>query len=117
MAAYRCLLFMSGGNATRLHSHIRLDAFYMHWSPRTKAILDVFITGPALFIFASLMMWQGGLWAWKAIVTGERTYSLWGAHYWPVKIVIPIGAFIVLLQGIAEFVRDLRVLRGKECGE
>lgn len=106
--------FLSGGNATRLHTHIRLDILYVRWSPRTKALVDVFITGPLLFIFCAVIFWQGGLWAWKAIVTGERTYSLWGAHYWPVKIVIPIGAGLVFLQGVAEFIRDLRVLRAKE---
>ena len=106
--------FISGAYATKLHSHIRLDILYMRWSPRVKAFIDVFITGPLLFIFCGLMLYQGGTWTWKAIVTGERTYSLWGAPYWPVKIVIPIGAFLVLLQGIAEFIRDLRVLRGKE---
>jgi TRAP-type mannitol/chloroaromatic compound transport system permease small subunit len=100
-----------------LHAHIRLDALYMRWPPRVKAFIDVFITGPFLFIFSSVMMWQGGVWAWKAIVTGERTYSLWAAPYWPVKIMIPISAFIVFLQGIAEFIRDLRVLRGKEGRE
>lgn len=109
--------FVSGGNATMLHAHIRLDALYMRWPPRVKAFIDVFITGPFLFIFSSVMMWQGGVWAWKAIVTGERTYSLWAAPYWPVKIMIPISAFIVFLQGIAEFIRDLRVLMGKEGRE
>jgi TRAP-type mannitol/chloroaromatic compound transport system permease small subunit len=106
--------FMSGGHATMLHAHIRLDILYMRWSPRAKALVDVFVTGPFLFIFCGVMMFQGGTWAWKAIATGERTYSLWAAPYWPVKIVIPIGAFIVFLQGIAEFIRDLRVLMGKE---
>jgi TRAP-type mannitol/chloroaromatic compound transport system permease small subunit len=105
--------FISGGYATMLHAHIRLDFLYMRWSPRGKVIIDVFITGPLLFIFCGVMMWQGGKWAWEAIVTGERTYSLWAAPYWPVKIIIPIGAFIALLQGIAEFIRDLKVLRGK----
>ena len=109
--------FISGANATRLHIHIRLDILYMRWSPRTKAFIDVFITGPFLFVFCAVMMWQGGIWAWKAILTGERTYSLWGVHYWPVKLVIPIGAFLALLQGVAEFIRDLRVLRGKEGRE
>lgn len=105
--------FISGGYATMLRSHIRLDVLYMRWSPRGKATVNVFITGPLLFIFCGVVMWQGGKWAWEAMVTGERTYSLWAAHYWPVKITIPIGAFIVFLQGIAEFIRDLRVFRGK----
>jgi len=109
--------FISGGNTTRLHSHIRLDALYMRWPPRAKAFIDVFITGPLLFIFSGVIIWQGSLWAWKAISTGEKTYSLWAAPYWPVKIIIPIGASIVLLQGIAEFIRDFRVLIGKEGEE
>ena len=105
--------FLSGGIATKLRTHIRLDALYTRWSPRKKAMIDVFLTGPFLFIFCSVILWQGGKWAWQAIVTGERTYSLWAAPYWPVKITIPMGALVVLLQGIAEFVRDLRVFRGK----
>jgi TRAP-type mannitol/chloroaromatic compound transport system permease small subunit len=109
--------FISGSYTTMLHAHIRLDALYMRWSPRVKAIIDVVLTGPLLFIFSGVLIWQGGKWAWKAIVTGEQTYSLWEAPYWPVKLIVPIGAFMVLLQGIAEFIRDLRVLRGKEGGE
>jgi TRAP-type mannitol/chloroaromatic compound transport system permease small subunit len=109
--------FISGGYATMLHTHIRLDALYMRWSPRKKAFIDVFITGPLIFIFCGVLIWQGGIWAWKAIVTGEHTYSLWAAPYWPVKIIIPIGAFIAFLQGMAEFIRDVRMLRGKEEGK
>jgi len=112
IAAY----FISGGNTTRLNSHIRLDALYMRWSPRKKAFIDVVFSAPLLFVFSGVLVWQGGIWAWKAIITGERTYSLWGAYYWPVKLVVPIGALIVLLQGTAEFVRNLRVLRRKEGG-
>jgi len=108
--------FISGAYATMLHAHIRLDALYMRWSPRGKAIIDVVVTGPLLFIVCGVLIWQGGKWAWEAIVTGEHTYSLWAAPYWPVKTIIPIGAFLVFIQGIAEFIRDLRVLRGKEGG-
>jgi len=112
IAAY----LFSGAYATHLHAHIRLDTLYMRWPPRVKALVDVVVTGPLLFIFCGVLIWQSGIWAWKAIVTGEHSYSLWGAIYWPVKITLPIGAFLVFVQGIAEFIRDLRVLCGKGRG-
>jgi TRAP-type mannitol/chloroaromatic compound transport system permease small subunit len=103
--------FISGGYATMLRSHIRLDALYVRWPEHKKAAIDVFITGPLLIIFSLIIIWQGGNWTWEAIITGERTYSLWAAPYWPVKITIPIGGFLVFLQGIAELIRDSRVLK------
>jgi len=36
----------------------------------------------------------------------EHTQTPWGPPYYPLKIVIPLSAFLLLLAGVAKFIRD-----------
>ena len=41
-------------------------------------------------------------------------YSLdWSPVLWPIKIVMTFGVFLMLLQCIATFIKDLAIARGK----
>jgi len=44
----------------------------------------------------------------------ERSSTAWRPFIWPVKTVLCIGVFLMLLQCLAEFFRDIARLRGME---
>ncbi|HSR55968.1 MAG TPA: TRAP transporter small permease subunit, partial [Alphaproteobacteria bacterium] len=107
---------LAGGYAYLNESHVRVDVLYENRSFRTKAVIDI-ITSGFFFIFVLSLLWTGTVFAIDAIEVGETTLNEWGIQYWPVKLAIPVGAFLLLLQGIAKLIRDILYLRGVRGAE
>ena len=91
-----------------IRGHVSINIFYDRLSVRMQAILDL-----VTFIFFLLMcitlIWHGGRVALDAWRMGETSQSVWGPPLYPIRTLIPIGAIILLIQGIAKFVRDLNI--------
>ena len=49
-----------------------------------------------------------------AIHVGEHSFTEWGIQYWPVKLTIPIGAALLLLQGISKLIKDIMIVTRRE---
>jgi len=45
---------------------------------------------------------------------GERSATAWRPYLWPIKIIMCIGIFLMLLQAVAEFFKDIARIRGVE---
>jgi len=102
---------LAGGYGYLNEAHVRVDVLYEHRSARAKAIIDT-MTSVFFFIFVLALLWSGAVFALDAIEVRETTLNEWGIQYWPVKLAIPVGAFLLLLQGVAKLVRDILYLRG-----
>jgi len=103
-----------GGGYTLLHNmHIRLDVIYDRCSPRLKAILDV-ATFPLFFLFFIILLWQGTDMAWSSVKIREVSSSFFAPPIYPLKMCVPIGAFLILLQGLANFARDIMSIITKQ---
>jgi TRAP-type mannitol/chloroaromatic compound transport system permease small subunit len=105
--------FMLAASYTLLKGgHIRTDVFYERWSPSTRATIDA--VSYVFFFFPGMLfiLYAGGGEAWKAWQIGERSdWTPWRPIIWPLKAVIPVTAGLLVLQGLAELVRCLRVIR------
>jgi TRAP-type mannitol/chloroaromatic compound transport system permease small subunit len=86
--------------------HVRTDVLVRYLSPRKQAALDTIIS---LFFFfmVVLLLWKGGEMAWSSVERLETAKTVFRSPIWPVKLTIPIGAFLLLLQGAAKFIRDI----------
>ncbi|MBX6322218.1 MAG: TRAP transporter small permease subunit [Rhodospirillaceae bacterium] len=100
---------ISGAYAYREDQHVRVDVVYARFSPRRKAIADI-ITSLFFFIFTGTMLWTGVRFATDAIALGEDSFTEWGIQYWPVKLMIPVGAGLIVLQGLAKLIKDIRLV-------
>jgi TRAP-type mannitol/chloroaromatic compound transport system permease small subunit len=110
MAAYYLL---GGGYSMILDGHVRMDLLYGRWSARRQALADVF-TG-LLLIFYMVYLFTGGISASKyALKYGQVNYTPWGPPLSPIKVIMTIGIFLMLLQVIATFFKDLAKARGKD---
>jgi len=106
--------FILGGAYTLLHNgHVNMDVVYRRFPPRIRAVVDI-VTSVLFYFFCVLLLWKGGQIAWESIAILERTHSPWAPPFWPVKLTIPIGAFLLLLQGLAKSIHDLYTIKGKE---
>lgn len=101
---------MGGAFAHLYDAHVKVDALYIRWSPRLRAIVDL-VTAPFFFFGVGIMMWAGAEWTGKAIIGGVTSGSIWDPIIWPMRLLIPLGSFLLLLQGLAKFIRDFAIVR------
>jgi TRAP-type mannitol/chloroaromatic compound transport system permease small subunit len=90
--------------------HIRTDIFYGRWSARTRATVDA--VSYVLFFLPGMLfvLYAGAVMAWEAWDVGERA-GPWPAY--PFKAVIPLTAALLVLQGLSELIKCVRVIRGR----
>lgn len=113
LTIYLCgATYLVGGAYAEFHNaHIRIDTLYERLPHRLKLIVDLIVTAPLLFFFCVILIWYSSGWAWEAIISWERSMTLWNPIIWPIRILIPISTFILLLQGIARLIRNLQELK------
>lgn len=85
--------------------HVNMDLIYGIFSPRKRALIDI-ITFWFFAIFCVALVWKGGDTAWHSISIREQARTTWSPPLYPIRLVLPIGAFLLLLQGVAKFIRD-----------
>jgi TRAP-type mannitol/chloroaromatic compound transport system permease small subunit len=107
---------LAGGYALLHKRHVRIDVVYTHFSPRTRARVDLVMF--AIFvIYVGALVWVGGTMAWTSFQQGESTGSPWNPPIWPVKAAIPAAGLLLLLQGIANLVREWHEGRAERAAE
>ncbi|HEY2248629.1 MAG TPA: TRAP transporter small permease subunit [Bradyrhizobium sp.] len=107
---YGMQYMLAGAYAYREDQHVRVDVIYTKFSPRGKAIADI-VTSVFFFIFIGVMFWTSWRFAADAINNDEHSFTEWGVQYWPIKLMMPIGAGLLLLQGVSKLIKDVVFLR------
>lgn len=109
-------VYVFGWAYTQLHNkHIRVDIFYLKFSPRGRALIDILGMMFLAFPILSVMLINSFNYAVIAWATKERLdLSIWYPPASPLRTVIALGFILLTLQCLAQFVRDIQVLvRGK----
>ena len=105
---YAAFFMMGAAYTLRLKAHVRVDVFYRMLSPRWRGIVDIFLSLICFFplFFAVLYFSMDNVsHSWRV---GERAVeSVIRVPIYPLKTIIPIVCVMMLLQGTAEFIRDL----------
>ncbi len=109
MMAY---FLLGGPYSMQMGDHVRMDLLYGSWSNQTRAWVDAF-TIIFLVVYLILLLYGGYSSTSYAIEYGERSYSAWRPYMWPIKVVMCIGIFLMLLQAIAVFFKDLARIKGE----
>lgn len=97
---------LAGGFVLREKAHVRVDVIYMYLPNRVKAIIDI-ISSLFFFIFTIALMVTGWIFFHDSFEVGEVSFTEWGIQYWPIKFALPLGAILLLLQGIAQLLNDI----------
>jgi TRAP-type mannitol/chloroaromatic compound transport system permease small subunit len=102
-------IFMLGAAFTLLKkAHIRTDLFYNKWTLQTQGLVDTIMY--LLFYFPGIIFFlvAGYDYAAHSWVTGEHTsLSPWRPIIYPFKAVIPVTAFLLLVQGVSELLKSV----------
>ena len=106
---------LAAGYALLWGAHVNVDVLHQRWSVKVRASIDL-ATAPFFFLFCGVLVWQGWLMFWHSLTVGAHTWSIWSPPYAPVHAMIPVGGFLLLIQGIAKFIRDFRLACGAKVG-
>ena len=104
-AAY---IMLAGGYNLLHRRHVTMDLIYSRWSPRVRMAADM-VGYVVLFIFASLMLWKTIEAAIFSIQIRETSLSIWAPPIYPVRVLLPVGFTLLLLQGLAELLDTANV--------
>ena len=106
-------VFLLGAGYTLLRNeHVRIDIFYGRLNPRARAWIDIlggvfFLLPMALIIMA--LAWPLFLESWTR---NEYSTDAGGLIRWPVKLLIPTGFLLLVLQGLSEIIKRVAFLIG-----
>lgn len=110
MAAYYLLC---GAYSLQNDAHVRMDLLYDRWQPRKRAFVDS-LTAFCLISYLVVLFYGGWSSTEYALEYGQKNYSSWAPPMAPIKIIMTFGIFLMLLQAIAMFFRDLATALNKE---
>lgn len=108
------IFLLGAAHVLKMNEHVRVDLFYGSASPRRKLWID--IVGIPLFLFPSMAVLAWFSWSFfvTSFVSGERSANAGGLLFWPVKLLLPVGLGLLLLQGAAELIKRIAALRAHD---
>ena len=109
---YAGVFYMAGAYTLSRAAHVRADMFYRMWRPRTQARVELVLY--VFFFFPGILALVVAGWGYgfESVRIGEVSVnSPAGVPIWPLKMMIPVGAGLLALQGLAEVLRCVQCLR------
>ncbi len=113
---FAALFLLSAAYTLQSDSHVRVDVLYGRLSDRGRAVINV--AGTLLFLLPFCVMMLITSWptvsnSWAIL---EQSPDPGGLARYPIKTIIPIAFFLLLLQGLAMLFRQLPIALGKADG-
>ena len=110
------LTFVALGYTLRDKGHIRMTFLRSALAPRRKVILDMicFVIG---FLFCIGLTYVTFIFFWDSVVSGSRSMQISETPLAIPQIFLPLGALIMLLQFLAEFLKSYHALKSEAYAE
>jgi TRAP-type mannitol/chloroaromatic compound transport system permease small subunit len=106
-------VFLFCAGYTLLHNqHVRIDVISGQLSARARAWIDIFGTVFFLMPMAIAIMWLSWPVFLDAYRSGEVSTNAGGLTVWPGRLMLPVGFFLLILQGLSELIKRVAFLRG-----
>ena len=109
---YGGMFFMAGAYTLSRNGHVRGDFLYRTWSPRTQGIVELALY--VLFFYPGVLALVFSGWGYGTEAFRIREVSVnspAGVPIWQLKFLIPFGAGLLALQGLAEVLRCIQCIR------
>ncbi len=109
--AHATLFMLAAAWTLRAGGHVRVDVFYAEARPRTRAKIDLAGSVLLLLPFSTVLVWLSMPYAagsWAILERSQETSGL--PLVYLLKTLIPLFAFLMALQGIAQAIRAIQAL-------
>jgi TRAP-type mannitol/chloroaromatic compound transport system permease small subunit len=109
---YGALFMMAGAYTLSRNGHVRGDVIFRLWPGRVQAAIE-FVLYLIFFFpgFTALLVYGFSYARTSWNIQEVSIYSPTGTPIYPLKALIPLAAFFMLLQGLAETIRCIICLR------
>jgi len=109
---YGGLFYMAGAYTLSRGGHVRCDVFYRLLTTRQQASVDLVLY--VFFFFPGVLSlvssgWADGYDSMRILESSVSSPA--GVPIWPMKMLVPFGAGLLALQGVAEMLRCVVCLR------
>ncbi len=109
---FSAIFLLCAGYTFLKNEHIRIDVVVGRFSKRVHAWIDIFGILFFLFPMAILIM----VLSWPMVVSSydihEMSNNAGGLLRWPVKLLVPVGFALLVLQGVSELIKRIAFLFG-----
>lgn len=104
------MVLLGGPFTLKMNEHVRVDLFYGMYSERARLWVD--IIGGFLFLLPICIILVYFSWPWfvESWQINESSSNAGGLIRWPVKLILPVGFFLMILQGISEIIKRIAAL-------
>jgi len=109
---FGAMVFLGASHTLRMNEHVRVDVVYSSISERAQLWIDalgflffflpvtIFLTRITLPFFVS------------SFVQHDVSNNAGGLILWPIKLVLPLGFFLLVLQGFSELTKRVAAIMG-----
>ena len=109
---YGAYFMLASAYTLSRNSHVRGDIFYRKWSDRTQAIIDLTLYILVFFPAMLALVWVGfDFFRDSFLIRETSAFSPYRRPIYPLKAVIPVAAFLLLIQGVAQMLRCITAIR------
>lgn len=110
---FSAIFLLASAYTLRRNEHVRIDVIAGRFSKRTQVWID--LLGFLIFLLpmTSIILYYAVPYAMVSFREQEVSSNAGGLIVWPAKILIPIGFFLLTLQGISELIKRIGYLQGK----
>lgn len=109
---FSAVFLLCSGYTLLRNEHIRIDVVVSRFSERTLTWIDIIGTVFFLLPMALIIMWLSWPVFMDSFIHNELSSDAGGLLRWPVKLLIPVGFFLLSLQGISELIKRIAFLMG-----
>ena len=109
---FSAIFLLAAGWTLKRNAHVRIDVVSSRLSPRAQAWID--ILGGIFFLMpmAVLILYFSWPMFMQSYIGHEVSGDAGGLVRWPVKLLIPAGFALLVLQGLSEIVKRVAFLNG-----
>ena len=109
---FSAVFLFCAGYALLQNQHVRIDVISGRLSKRVQIGIDILGTVFFLLPMAIAIMWL----SWPVFVDAYRhnevSTNVGGLIIWPARLMVPVGFFLLVLQGLSELIKRIAFLRG-----
>jgi len=106
---------MGAAYTLQIDRHVHIDILYRTFPLEKRLLINIIgmlvLFFPAMF-FLTKFAWIRAINAW--IILEKGSYGFWYPPIYPYRTIIAIGFTLLLIQGLAVFIRDLHYFLKKE---
>lgn len=104
------MVLLGGAWTLKVNEHVRVDLFYGAISEKARTWID--LLGGLFFLLPLCILLIYFTWPWFMQAWVQNIYSnaAGGLPRWPVRLMLPVGFGVLMLQGIAEIIKCIAAL-------